>query len=130
MIERLLTIVIFIVLFFGGFFIALKASSAPHTFSTGLNLQAMVQDAEDSKVSSALLQGYVSAIIDVAWATASSDECVGTPDYDKVNAKLTEILKTVPDKRLAITPAWMLVGLALRFEYPICFEGEETEVKL
>jgi hypothetical protein len=127
-IELILAVIIFSLCVLGGFFIAKKAAAEPHVFANGLHLQGMVQDAADSKIAEARLQGYVGGLIDVAWVSADSS-CTGTPDYTKIVDLLTEILSGTKDQRLSVSPAWFLVATAIRFSYPACFAGEE-EVSL
>jgi hypothetical protein len=127
-VERIFKGIIFGLIGLALVLIAMQASAEPHVFANGLHLQGMVQDAEDSKVAEARLQGYVGGLIDVAWVSADSS-CTGTPDYTKIADLLAEILKGTKDQQLSVSPAWLLVATAIRFSYPACFAGE-AEVSL
>lgn len=121
-IERFLAVFIFGLILLGGFFIAKQAASEPHTFSNGLHLQGLIQDSEESKVAEAALQGYIGAVIDMAW-TVADESCTGTPDYDAIEKQVVSFAQHMADRKLAITPAWMLVVVAIKTEYPVCYAG-------
>jgi hypothetical protein len=119
--ERILTIIgILGLIIIGGFFIAKQAASEPHQFSTGLQLQTTISGGEDSKVLEAAYQAYIAAVIDVSWASAS-EECTGTPDFDLITNRVIKFLEETKDNQLNVTPAWILIGAAVRVSYPGCF---------
>ena len=127
--ERFLAILVFALIVFGvlaAFAQVVKAED--HVFSTGLDLQGTIAAGEDSKVSEASYRGYISGIIDILWLGAAAD-CTGTPDFDTIETGVITVLNGTKDSRLAVTPAWGVIGIAIHLAYPACFT-DTNEVKI